>query len=194
MSKYAGRTALLVGSSACLWDDIDAFEKIAASQGWEWDVAAVNHAGLAINHPVEHWVSCHPPLIHYLKKARDCYTHNTLGENGPMITHGPAIIVGSELMDRQHSVRHDIIINSAVFGIYVMFLLKYERVVLAGIPFDGNRTYYHPKQVKPEFSDDIRHIRNVWERVMDAEEWEGRVFSMSGWTRALLGDFTDLPG
>jgi len=184
---YENKVAVIVGSAACLWDDLDGFERIAKVQGWDWDVCAVNHSALAINHPVEHWVSCHPPLIHYFREARRCYTHHTLGDNGPMILHSPANRPGTEFMDHTYDIDTQLGGNSALFGAYVMLLLKYKMVVLAGIPFDGNRTFYHPKQVQPEHSDDIRHIRMMWKSSADRHNWAGRVFSMSGWTAALLG-------
>ena len=76
---YEDKVAVVIGSAACLWDDLDVFEEIAAQQGWDWDAVAVNHSGLAVNHPIEHWVSCHPILIHHFREARRCYTHHTLG-------------------------------------------------------------------------------------------------------------------
>ena len=75
-----------------------------------------------------------------------------------------------------------------MLAIYVMLALGYKKVVLAGIPFDGNRTFYHPKQMQPEHSDDIRHIRLMWKSAAERELWAGRVFSVSGWTAATLGD------
>jgi hypothetical protein len=187
MNTYPNRVAVIVGSAACLWDDLDKFQVLADKNNWDWDVCAVNHSALAINHPIEHWVSCHPPLIHHFREARRCYTHHTLGENGPMILHSPSRRPGAELMDHVHDVDTEIMGNSALFGIYVMLLLKYKMVVLAGIPFDGNRTFYHPKEVQPEHSDDIRHIRLMWTSSANKHDWEGKVFSMSGWTAHLLG-------
>ena len=46
---YENRVAVIIGSAACLWDDLDHFEAIAEKMGWKWDAVAVNHAGLAIN-------------------------------------------------------------------------------------------------------------------------------------------------
>tara|TARA_R110000751_G_scaffold100385_3_gene194353 strand:- start:397 stop:993 length:597 start_codon:yes stop_codon:yes gene_type:complete len=188
---YENRVAVIIGSAACLWDDLDHFEAIAEKMGWKWDAVAVNHAGLAINHPIEHWVSCHPILIHHFREARRCYTHHTLGENGPMITHGPRGRTGQDLTDKTYDVSSEVMGNSALFGIWCMLHLGYERVVLAGIPFDGNRTFYHPKQMQPEHSDDIRHIRLMWSSAATNGDWVGKVFSMSGWTAALLGTLED---
>ena len=78
--------------------------------------------------------------------------------------------------------------SSSLFGVRVALALGYAQVVLVGIPMDGAGRFLDPPGL-PDVCivpwQQPRH-RRYWEQAA-AEEFQGRVCSMGGWTAELLG-------
>jgi hypothetical protein len=70
--------------------------------------------------------------------------------------------------------------SSALYAVGLGLLLGGKRIILAGCPLDGGPHYYdEPNHI------DVEAYRDPWMRCKGLIQ--GRVFSMSGWTKELLG-------
>ncbi len=72
--------------------------------------------------------------------------------------------------------------SSGCFGAAVGVALGYDKVILCGCPADNTGNFYDPPWLPGNFS----HKRKVWKYAKE-NYFHGKVFSMSGWTRELLG-------
>ena len=68
-----------------------------------------------------------------------------------------------------------------MIAVRVAISLGYERVILAGVPLDNERGHFDQKGDW----DEAQFHRTTW--MVRYEELAGKVKSMSGWTRGLLG-------
>ena len=73
--------------------------------------------------------------------------------------------------------------TSSLFAVFVALGLGYEQVILAGCPLDKSSHFYEPPWRRcQEFNETLKH----WEEAQ--EVFKGRVKSVSGRTRDLLGE------
>lgn len=79
--------------------------------------------------------------------------------------------------------------TSSLGAVYVGLALGYRRIVLCGCPLDDTGHYYDPKWIKTDFIKRIADRGNhpkFWEHAAQ-HVFKGKVRSMSGRTKALLG-------
>jgi hypothetical protein len=159
---------VVMGSGRCLYDDMKGIPKDA-------DIMAVNLAGVAYPHTKHHWVSLHYDYLpHYLGLNKGNYqlghvfTHSTQDAEVVWDFDDPEICRGT----------------SVLFATLVAVTLGYNPVILVGTPLDGSGNFYHP----PGF------VVNSWNDGSSHDKWleyrplfVNRVFSMSGFTREILG-------
>lgn len=70
--------------------------------------------------------------------------------------------------------------SSGLYAVGLALLMGASRVICCGVPLDAGPHYY------PEPNHfDVEAYRDPWRKISDV--LRGRVFSMSGWTRELLG-------
>ncbi len=175
--------ALVVGSAACIWDDVK-----AAKQLCEFDaVCCVKRVGIEWPDRFEYWATLHPEFMDDYEARRKA---NGL-PGGYEIVAPPPNEVG------QHGAKGNIArrepyrwagMNSSpgsgIYGIKVMLSLGY-RVVAAGIPMNnephfikhetwGEGNWNGLESFEAGFKESIPHMM-------------GKVRSMSGRTRELLG-------
>lgn len=156
--------ALVLGGAACVWDDLRALGP------WDGIVVATNDAGVAYPYRIDHWASLHPEKLEHWQELRQALHGNrdytTWSRRCP------------ELVDR--TLTGWTSGSSGMFAVGVALELGAESVVCAGVPMDGS----------PHFFDEagwqaFEHHRTAWQARKGV--MYGRVFSMSGWTRELLG-------
>lgn len=170
LGRYSGG-AVLIGGGRCVWDDL------AHVQGFAGARACVNDIVMHYAGRVEHLITLHPEyapgwlkwrLGHCMGEGHRPRVHSNKG--GPEVDDiWPGAVVGG---------------TSGLAGAYILLMLGYAPIVLAGIPMDGTGHYFDPPyRGSPEFVED--HVTITWAQGLDI--FAGRVTSLSGNTRKWLG-------
>lgn len=159
--------ALVVGSADCVWDDL------AAVSPWDGVVIAVNRAAIHYPGRVDHWATLHPENFAAWKAERAA-----LGGNTDMRTWARLHASMYGATDRFHGWGGG---TSGLYAASVAILgLRADEVILCGVPIE-DRPHFDHDDPWPQ----ARTYRGAWQgREL---EMRGKVFSMSGWTRELLG-------
>lgn len=166
---------LIMGGARCLWDDL------AALGDWPHDRMAVNDIGSHWRDTLRHWVTLHPTYLPGWMHYR--HGHN-YGNQGHVFTHTIAGRDGDQHVQHKWPIL-DIGGSSGLFGVFTALLMGYERVVLAGMPMDGQPHYFDPPWSEGAgLEGGAEEI--VW-REQAGRTFEGRVKSLSGRTRDWLG-------
>lgn len=175
-------TCFIIGGATSVWHDLDEARK----QFGECDVVAVNDVGEEYSGPLKAWVSIHGEQFPKWtrKRAANGYDKAEL------------LVTGSSAMQNQPNlsemgVQAELVLwpeqtlsgSSGLFAVKVTLTrLSYQRVILCGVPMCPTYKHYFDKQ---EW-DDAPAYWPGWRSVYE-QHLKGRVFSMSGWTRNLLG-------
>lgn len=162
-------TGLVVGSGACVWEDLSAL--VALLHGpWPGVVVAVNDMIAHYPGRVDHAVSLHADKLEsWLTERRRRGGNRDLVTWSHPMRHTPA----------KRTIEQRGAGSSGLLAVWVAFEVGCERVVLCGVPMDGQGHFFDPRP----WADAERY----------AKAWEERrhaltdVRSMSGWTRSLLG-------
>jgi len=164
--KFKG-ALLIMGGARCVWDD---------ARGWEGDRMAVNDIGAHYKGTLRHWCSLHPEYFPGWLKYREGHNYQ-----GHVFTHSVKKVDGVQVAWHMLPTRGG---SSGLFATIIACLLGYERIVLAGIPMDGQGHYFDdPAEDYSQFGRPDM-IEWAWAK---ENVFQGRVKSMSGKTRALLG-------
>ena len=151
---------LVVGSAGCVWDDLRSIGSM--------EINAV----IAVN-----------------KMVRDCPLKPTYGasvhhENASLYAREGVPFVSTRFADGvalvydQQPFRRG---TSALYAVGFALLTGAAKVIVAGAPIDDSPHYYPG----PGIGHDLAAYRDPWRQCLDTIR--GRVFSLSGWTRELLG-------
>lgn len=168
-------TLIIMGSAAGLHDDMIQVKSL-------WPDAhrmAVNHTGLLTQEYFEHWASCHMELGLYRPEWRYGALMSNPDMDGEVTMHSQHECDGdvykwSKLWDRG---------SSSMFAVKVGLALGCDNIILAGVPLDNSGKFYHFDGPKYKFG--YNQMLENWEA--ESKDWNGRVTSMSGNTRKILG-------
>lgn len=157
--------ALVIGGASTVWDDLAALR--------EWTpgcTVVVNDIG-TVYPRFDAWATLHAEKLDGWKAER-----TARGLPGGYVTWGRPEKPGTDRTLAGWTSG-----SSGMFGVGVALAMGAESVVVAGVPLDA----------RPHFFDEAAwesfHLyRRAWERRV--ERLRGRVWSMSGWTRELLGE------
>lgn len=182
--NFPGR-CLVIGSSAGLWDDVRALYRKDSEN--KYDYCGVNFGGFFWPWPITHLVSLHANYVQYWATFRQ-----KTGMQGWIHTH--AAKKELQVENVWHFVRPAAM--SGLFAAKAMLACGYDEVVLVGNPMDNSGHFYDPPpgmlapgEIHSYELMRYRHRENLieWEQAA-TEEFKGRVKSMSGYTRDLLGE------
>lgn len=169
------RALLVLGGAACVWEQL---KGIDTSQ---FDVMATNDMGYCYPDRIDYWVTLHPENLKGWKAKRS--------GNQDYETWSYAKICSEELnkiLPDYWKSATGMSGSTGLFAAQVGLKLGYEYILLAGVPIDGTNNQTGPKQCWN--SAVAESFRDAW--TLHADKMRGKVFSMSGWTRDLLG-YTD---
>jgi len=176
LGAFRGRL-LIMGSAPCLWDDVLAYEV----QAGEHDKMVVNLVGVIYEGVFQHWASCHMdvPVFHRdnIRQSSDMRQGNDI--RASVYMHGRGGLVKPDIYSWGISSRG----SSGMFAVEVAVALGYDEITLAGIPLDDSGHFYSPRNKWDNFHTPSLH--KIWETRKPF--WHGKVKSMSGWSRSLLG-------
>ena len=179
--KYSDKKLIIAATARCVWDDL---ERLGGLD--KYDVMCVNDMIMHYPNPVRHaysndwkmilkWTQARRPQYQKLDE-RHIITHSCFGETAsfhwPWPGHG----------------------TSSLNAVYTGLALGYNEIILCGVPLDNSGHYFDPIWVKTNFEREVpyveRHgdhqIKN-WQNARD-KIFEGKVKSMSGRTKVLLGE------
>ena len=159
-------TAVVVGTGRSLWADLRAINRpecpvFAVNEG----IMFVPRCDHAVSHhasKLPHWLALRPGPTDHIK----AHTHGRRGAVpgvqpwGDLPTHG----------------------SSALLAVRIALALGFARVLVAGVPLDGNGYVWGDPETPP--TTDHTQYRHAWEQARDLT---GRVASPSGFLRDLLG-------
>jgi len=186
------KRGIILGTAPSMWTDLLQFRAQFDSDR-EWDLIAVNGAGFLYEEPIDLWVSVHGNhLVKWVRKRHD------LGYDMDFAAYGnfgryENIPDGITAWNKPHGNG-----SSGLFAVLVALELGYERLVLCGVPLEGQRRYgYGNPNDKSEPDEnglvtgdtDYKHYRTGWYKRRGA--LEEHVRSMGGWTAEYLGEPTD---
>lgn len=139
----------------------------------------VNDVGMHYDRRVDHWTTLHPEWMAGWMSYR--MSHVASGKPKPTVhsdkVHG-AVDVTWKLQTSGGT--------SGLLAAFVGLLVGYAPIFLAGVPMDQSGHYFDPPWRSSTGDLDRTATRSVWEWAA-AEVFDERVFSMSGWTKRLLG-------
>lgn len=172
------KLAFVVGGAQCVWNDLTHVRNLVAEPDI---VVAVNDVGTVYPFPLDHWVSYHTSL---LVKWVDKRRRNGFPDAKCLWT-GAARPSNS---DRNIKVFRESGGSSGYLGTRVA-LAHAEKVILVGVPLDPEMPHFNDSHSGKPWKDG----KTYFDRWKDkAPELRGRVRSMSGMTRALLGEPTGM--
>ena len=183
-------TLLVCGSGRGLWGDIAAYT-MRRGQGVHGeptcDTMAVKQAGMYLPWRFQHWAGAHGERFQYMAPLRREGYYFRGMDKGQRGVHPQKL--GAKIHSEKawplvdHVWGCKMVGTSALFAVRVGLMLGYDEVVLCGVPLDTTGRFY-----------DAPWDKGVDLNVVDMAEWEqflpfmkGRVKSMSGRTRDLLG-------
>lgn len=170
-------TALVLGGAQCLHADIEAAQKLFTAD----IIVAVKDIGITWP-KVDYWATFHPERL-----PKELAQRRKLGLTDPkcIYTYNKRIPPKSSI-GVPMKVMHTQGGSSGLMGTEVA-LLHADRIVLCGIPLDPRQKHY--RRPKKQGWPPATMYRARWKEV--APSFKGRVRSMSGWTRELLGAPTE---
>ena len=180
MVKAPRKSAVLIcGSGRCLWDDISSLGP------FDGDMMAVALAGMYLEKLPLHWVSLDPETFQWMLPMRPEIVYTPTGLFVRRVeTHSHRPCAGV-LHAWPLSVLKTTGGTSSLAACRIALALGYERVILAGVPIDGSGHFYDAPSALREATDDYSGFIEPWHDAVD--EFKGRVRSLSGRTRELLG-------
>ncbi len=182
---------LVLGGARCIWDDISKFWELMGLEFTNdkqaeppWTTIAINDISMHYKPKVEHIVSMHartpgPSLLIRLENA--CH------QSRPM-THTQRLIPGDPCPPfYEWNMQGYVGGTSAGFAAAIGMALGCTKIVLAGVPLDGDGHYFDPPFTKlAQFDTRTQDIQ--WGAFKNY--FGDRVHSMSGKTKKILGEVT----
>lgn len=151
---------LVVGSAECVWDDLRHAPE---------DIGGV----IAVNSMIRDYPN---PLMIFGASVHFEKARQFRRDGIPMVC--PALQDGVDICYDQQPFRRG---TSALYAVGFALLIGARQVILAGAPLDESPHYNEARNLDAELS----CYRDPWQECL--KTLRGRVFSLSGWTRDLLG-------
>lgn len=192
LGKYEGKRCIVAASAACVWDDL---ERLGVNnvnpEGRfnDWHIIAVNDMIMYFPGIIDHCYSNqHRWFAGWLGARREtiCKVHvkSKWGEPGP--THSCRVGGKYNWPWPGHG-------TSTLNAVYTAIALGYNPIVICGAPLDNSPHFFEPPWGHSNFEREVSITTSgevaYWENARN-KLFRGRVCSMSGRTRDLLGEYT----
>lgn len=167
--------ALILGSADCVWADRDR----ALSMFKPDYVFCTNDLGVDYPEEFDHWCTMHPDkLVGWVRARRKAGRPDAKQLWIPQHRNPPKEIAGLVRVSPSRGG------SSGMLCCMVVLKILNCRAVLAGVPMTADRAHYN----SPKPWNDAIHYHGSWRQSLP--ELAGRIKSMSGWTKELLGEPT----
>lgn len=169
---------MILAGGRCVWDDV-----MKASQFTEgWEVMLVNDIIMHWPYRFHHaYSNDHHWLHRWISARRPQHQRN----DGDFLVHTCTVGTGREIIWPWPG--HG---TSSLNAVYTGIALGYDQIVLCGVPLDSSGHYFDPPWVKSNFHNEVKDRDGkprYWENAARTV-FDGKVKSMSGRTRDLLGE------
>lgn len=164
----AHKTLIALGGAGGLWDELEQALDLCPTA----DIGAVNEAGKDYRGHLSLWATLHE------EKFEKWQRHRKGNSDYLAVTHKghPMPRIDRIVPERWSG-------SSGLYLVQVAVIeLGYSRVICCGIPMSETPHYFDDKAWSV-----AHNYRRGWKRASESLELQGRVRSMSGWTRELLG-------
>ncbi len=172
------KTLLIVSSGRCAWDDIAKAKKMLGDT--TYDTLGVNHMVMFFPDQLDHAVSWHSDLLFKFVNVR--VYRKIL--NRP-ITYAPRQWEGIDNVGRFHDGD---VVTSGMYAAYVGLHLGYDKIVLAGIPFDNTGHFYDPPETKSMGFNYSYPQSKAWDKLRDNSG--NKIRAVSGSLIKCFGELT----
>jgi hypothetical protein len=178
------KKAIVIGSAPCVHEDV--------FNAPDWPKIVVNWAGLRHLGPIEFWASIHRRLLYKAIPLRKeaggtmRFTAFTVVPKGRKLRKVPTPTRITQRKQRMGSG------SSGLFAVECALSLGYQRLLLCGIPLEGDTSLQFEDQEEERIRCNqsfVTSFRAAWENHYD--ELAPHIRSMSGWTRELFGSPED---
>jgi len=175
---------IIAGSGRCVWDDLEQLHLITA------DVMCINDMIPFYPGNVHHIASCDGPMLQKWWDSR----RQPYKQTFPIIPRVHTVDNGMPVGKNVEKWAFQGGGTSGLFACMVGLNLGYDEIILCGIPIDNSGHFWETPAGKTNFQREIAnsagHIRGdgrrFWTRAAE-KKFGGKVKSMSGFTRKLLG-------
>lgn len=174
---------LILGGGKCVWEDYLEARALFGGKG-SYHIMCVNDIALQFKaEPIQHAVSLHKRILPAIKGVR--------AEKGmlePVTTHchkpGPGV-------EERWSICN-VGGTSGMFATKIAIVMGYKKIIVCGVPMDNNGHYFDPLNINDNNSTTFKGSSNIvaWRELGETKIAKHRVRSMSGRTRATLGEPT----
>lgn len=182
---------VIVGSGRCVWDDIERLytKRELRRNEIDDDVMCVNDMIMYYPGNIDHCVSCDAPMLHKWWEARRPPYKSQFNRRPRFHTvHTEQSVPNVERWEFAGGG------TSGLLACHVAIELGYEDIVLCGVPIDNSGHFWECTWGKTNFQREIADKngrvrgdgRHYWTRA--AKRFDGRVKSMSGNTKLILGE------
>jgi len=184
LSLYFMKPLLVIASGRCVWDDLEIVFPMLKQTGF--DSIAVNHMIIHYPYRLTYAASWHFDYLHRAIQAR-IYR----GLRNKPISYGPKEFEG---VDNVQRFRGEVLTTSGMYAARVGLELGYEKIVLAGLPYDETGHFFDPpldRKVKSSFTkfNYGGSSKKNWEKLRD--KFDGKVKAVSGNLVNCFGEVTD---
>lgn len=167
----APRSLIALGGARGLWDELEEAQRLFPDA----DVGAVNQAGADYAGHLTLWVTLHPEKFGDWQQWR---ARRLLNTSYTAVSHKLAAGARIDLKKAQ--------VFSGCSGLYLCQVAAinfgYDRIIVCGMPLTEDPHYFDETAWQ-----DARRYRRGWREASQQPELKGKIRSMSGWTRELLG-------
>ena len=173
---------LVVGGARCVWNDIRPFHaEYGGKFGGKFDVICVNDVGMHFPGPVKHLYSNNHLFLEKWKSAR---------RDQFVSTYGAIKLTHSQQQGGNVTWPWPGSGTSGLGAVYTALALGYDPVIICGIPLDDSGHYFDMSETRSSFTKQVplkgSGVIKYWHKARE-DVFQGRVTSMSGRTRDLLG-------
>jgi len=182
VGKFAGKRLVVVGGGRCVWDDLARLGVRGDEHQDGRDIMVVNDITMHMPGRVLHaYSNDHRWLPKWLEARRELITRK----------YGPIEYVHSCRTGAKYNWPWPGHGSSSLGAVYTGLAMGYDSIVLCGVPLDDSGHYFDPPWVQTNFSREVGtrtdgHMM-YWHQARE-RLFRGRVTSMSGRTRTLLGE------
>ena len=165
--RRSRRHLLVIGGASCVWDDLKAFGPVNC------DVMVINDMGVDYKGPIKFWASLHPEKFKPIwrpKRIEGNQDYKTVGYNHH---HTPP---DADILSDDWGG------SSGLFACKMGLEFGYDQITLCGVPMTPTPHYFDKPQ---DPWSGCSGFRSGWKTHLD--KIVGKVFSMSGWTKEILG-------